>query len=104
MGSLSRGEPPGRQDLTDLRSCHERVEDHLYAERALLPEDVFRVLHYLKHGLSAFSRQVEAHLLPGAAPTGEGAGGRGDLRQSYEELNRQYERLLGLVQIHLGVT
>jgi hypothetical protein len=93
-----------REHLRKLRSLHESIEDLLYEERALLPSDLFKILHELKHHLLAFFAQVEDYRKSRRRNMEDIAKARvKDLEEVYGKLDHDYDSLVRLVQSHVGL-
>jgi hypothetical protein len=92
-----------QRELIELRELHVSIENHLYDERALLPQEVFNVLHYLKHDLFALFNAIEFVVLNDRVGSKAKDVSTSDLEQLYEKMNQKYDQLLRLVQTYLGV-
>src|SRR5262249_23572149 len=77
-----------REPLRNLRSYHEAFENLLFEERALLPENLFNILHGLKHHLAYFVESVE--YLRRSQEKGEDASRKRRLEKIVEDIELSY--------------
>ncbi len=88
---------PDREVFRRLHFYHSSMEEMLFEQRAILPEDVFDVAHRTKHQVHELLAHVE-HLRrrPDAAPKYTEY-----LREMYEALDTSYQHLVSAVQAHI---
>jgi septation ring formation regulator EzrA len=88
-------------DAERLQSHHAALRELLYQEVAVLPENIFSMLHTQGHNLAKLEEAIRESELT-VSESGPISSNR-DIERTYLDIDRTYERLIAAVHDHLGI-